>query len=82
MLISKTVNYNNTLKNKYMKSSLTKYHQPSMVVLLIICGGPIGKGNGKAIIQAEANNLSDKKLPKDNMKKGKKPSYSPDQNKL
>ncbi len=51
-----------------------------MVITLIICGGPIGKGNGKTIIQAEVPEVLDKKPIKADTEKGKK-AYSVDKTK-
>jgi len=46
-----------------------------MVITLIICGGPIGKRNGKTIIQSEVSEEVEKKPIKADTEKGKKASY-------
>lgn len=43
-----------------------------MVIALIICGGPIGKGNSKTIVQPEVSESVDKKQIKVDTEKGKK----------
>ncbi|WON93452.1 hypothetical protein ACLCDV_14290 [Sphingobacterium sp. Lzh-3] len=57
-----------------MKSEVKIKNQHNMVITLIICGGPIGKGNGKTIIQAEVPEVLDKKPIKADTEKGKKAS--------
>jgi hypothetical protein len=58
-----------------MKSEVKIKNQHNMVITLIICGGPIGKGNGKTIIQSEVSEALDKKPIKADTEKGKKTSY-------
>lgn len=45
-----------------------------MVITLIICGGPIGKGNGKTIVQAVVTDTLDKNQTKVETEKAKKSS--------
>ncbi len=47
-----------------------------MVIALIICGGPIGKGNSKTIVQPEVSESVDKKQIKVDTEKGKKTSFN------
>ncbi len=47
-----------------------------MVIALIICGGPIGKGNSKTIVQPEVSESVDKKQIKVETEKGKKTSFN------
>lgn len=58
-----------------MKSEVKIKNQHNMVITLIICGGPIGKGNGKTIIQPEVSEALGKKTIKADTEKGKKTSY-------
>ena len=58
-----------------MKSEVKTKNQHNMVLMLIICGGPIGKGNGKTIVQPEVSDALDKKPIKAETEKGKKTSY-------
>ncbi|WP_333863097.1 hypothetical protein [Sphingobacterium sp.] len=58
-----------------MKSEVKIKNQPNMIISLIICGGPIGKKNGKTIIQSEVSEEADKKPIKADTEKGKKTSY-------
>jgi len=57
-----------------MKSKIIKFDQHYMPVLLIICGGPIGKGNNKAIILSATTTATNKKQTKGNMEEEKKPA--------
>ncbi|WP_426791592.1 hypothetical protein [Sphingobacterium sp. WOUb80] len=57
-----------------MKSEVKIKNQHDMVIMLIICGGPIGKGNSKTIIQAEVLDTLDKNRTKVDTEKGKKTS--------
>ncbi|PUV25511.1 MULTISPECIES: hypothetical protein [Sphingobacterium] len=59
-----------------MKSKKTAFNQQYLPILLIICGGPIGKGNNKTIVQPEAASSINKKQTKSNLEEEKKPSYS------
>ncbi|WP_312743812.1 hypothetical protein [Sphingobacterium multivorum] len=58
-----------------MKSQVKIKNQQAMVIALIICGGPIGKGNSKTIVQPEVSETVDKKQIKVDMEKAKKTSY-------
>ncbi|MGF7027184.1 MULTISPECIES: hypothetical protein [Sphingobacterium] len=55
-----------------MKSEVKTKNQHNMVITLIICGGPIGKGNGKTIVQAVVTDTLDKNQTKVETEKGKK----------
>lgn len=59
-----------------MKSEVKIKNQQNMVITLVICGGPIGKGNDKTIIQPEVSGALDKKPIKADTEKGKKASYA------
>ncbi|WP_104382029.1 hypothetical protein [Sphingobacterium sp. HMA12] len=58
-----------------MKSKITAFDQRYLPVLLIICGGPIGKGNNKTMVQPDAASSINKKQTKPNVEEEKKPSY-------
>ncbi|WP_312340532.1 hypothetical protein [Sphingobacterium sp.] len=58
-----------------MKSEVKIENQSNMVITLIICGGPIGKRNGKTTIQSEVSEEVEKKAIKADTDKGKKTSY-------
>ncbi len=55
-----------------MKSKTKSARQQYLLISLLICGGPIGKGNGKSIIQSEASEPSNKKTIKTNGDNDKK----------
>ncbi|WP_336828809.1 hypothetical protein [Sphingobacterium multivorum] len=59
-----------------MKSRVKINNQQAMVIALIICGGPIGKGNSKTIVQPEVSESVDKKQIKVETEKGKKTSFN------
>ncbi|WP_367330967.1 hypothetical protein [Sphingobacterium multivorum] len=59
-----------------MKSRVKINNQQAMVIALIICGGPIGKGNSKTIVQPEVSETVDKKQIKVDTEKGKKTSFN------
>ncbi|HAK30516.1 MULTISPECIES: hypothetical protein [Sphingobacterium] len=59
-----------------MKSRVKINNQHAMVIALIICGGPIGKGNSKTIVQPEVSESVDKKQIKVDTEKGKKTSFN------
>ncbi|WP_286778793.1 MULTISPECIES: hypothetical protein [Sphingobacterium] len=59
-----------------MKSRVKINDQQAMVIALIICGGPIGKGNSKTIVQPEVSESVDKKQIKVDTEKGKKTSFN------
>ncbi|MGE8427650.1 MAG: hypothetical protein ACN6O7_07225 [Sphingobacterium sp.] len=58
-----------------MKSEVKIKTQHAMVIALIICGGPIGKGNSKTIVQPKVLETVDKKQINADTEKGKKTSY-------
>ncbi|QRQ63382.1 hypothetical protein [Sphingobacterium multivorum] len=59
-----------------MKSRVKINNQQAMVIALIICGGPIRKGNSKTIVQPEVSESVDKKQIKVDTEKGKKTSFN------
>ncbi|WP_286751950.1 MULTISPECIES: hypothetical protein [Sphingobacterium] len=59
-----------------MKSRVKINNQQAMVIALLICGGPIGKGNSKTIVQPEVSESVDKKQIKVDTEKGKKTSFN------
>jgi len=65
---------------KGMKSRVKITNQQDMVIMLIICGGPIGKGTVKTVEQGEVLNASGNKPIKTDHEKGKKNSYADREN--
>ncbi|MDR2272315.1 MAG: hypothetical protein LBF27_15515 [Sphingobacterium sp.] len=58
-----------------MNAKIKKSNQQYLPVLLVICGGPIGKGNNKTIIQANSTTPINKKQTKENLEEEKKSSH-------
>ncbi|WP_293945565.1 MULTISPECIES: hypothetical protein [unclassified Sphingobacterium] len=58
-----------------MNTKSIKLNQHYLPVLLIICGGPIQKGNNKIIVQSNTDNAINKKQTKSNVEEEKKPPY-------
>lgn len=59
-----------------MKSQVKIKNPHATVIALLICGGPIGKGNSKTIVQPEVSETVDKKQIKVDTEKGKKTSFN------
>ena len=59
-----------------MKSQVKIKNPHTSVIALLICGGPIGKGNSKTIVQPEVSESVDKKHIKVDTEKGKKTSFN------
>jgi len=57
-----------------MKSKIMKFNQHYMPILLIICGGPIGKGNNKTIVLSATTTATNKKQTKGDIEEEKKPA--------
>lgn len=58
-----------------MKSQVKIKNPHTSVIALLICGGPIGKGNSKTIVQPEVSETVNKKQIKVDTEKAKKTSY-------
>ncbi|RKO71100.1 hypothetical protein D7322_13140 [Sphingobacterium puteale] len=65
-----------------MKSKNIAFNQQHLSILLIICGGPIGKGNNKTIVQPDAASSINKKQTKSNVEEEKKLPAQVKQNKI
>ncbi|MCS4224417.1 hypothetical protein [Sphingobacterium sp. BIGb0165] len=57
-----------------MNPKIIKFDRHYMSVLLIICGGPIGKGNNKTIVLSATTTPTNKKQTKENIEEEKKPA--------
>ena len=58
-----------------MKSKIIAVDQHYLPVLLIICGGPIGKGNNKTIVPPNTTKPINKKQTKGDVEEENKSSY-------
>ncbi|GEM_PF-249900 len=61
---------------KGMKSRVKNTNQQNTVIMLIICGGPIGKGTVKTVEQGQNLNGSINKPIKTDNEQGKKTFYA------